>query len=203
VGRPRWQKATSTQKKQAVTSVSADSGDARSISTTGKGADSDSVEPADESMKPGSAPLAKSNQEETSGGLVVYQNGKVIFRQSPPSGSRGHASANFRAVEPGPDMTERVAAVFLSPQMASTRLLQRIEPLYPESALQLQIQGEVELEALVGKDGSVEQLKLISGDSTLAAAAADAIRQWRFRPYQSAGQAVEFSTRLTVEFRLH
>ena len=60
----------------------------------------------------------------------------------------------------------------------------------------------MELEALVGKDGSVQQLKLVSGDPQLAAAAADAIRQWRFRPYQSDGQVVEFSTDVSVDFRL-
>ena len=86
--------------------------------------------------------------------------------------------------------------------MASSRLIQRIEPVYPDAALQLHIQGEVELEALVGKDGSIEQLKLVSGDSLLARAAADAVRQWKFRPYQSDGQSVEFSTRMSVDFRL-
>jgi protein TonB len=73
---------------------------------------------------------------------------------------------------------------------------------YPEPALEQRIQGEVELEALVGKDGFVEQLKLVSGDAQLAAAAADAVRRWRFRPYQSDGQAVEFSTHVSVDFRL-
>ena len=207
VGRPRWQRLTSTLKKQpaitAPASASSDSGEARSVPPAAKSADSDAVETADESMRPGGAPLPKSNRDETVGGLVVYQNGKVIFRQTARSGPPGRASANFRAAQPDPETTEKVAAVFLSPQMASARLLQRIEPVYPESALQLHIQGEVELEALVGKDGSVQQLKLVSGDSQLAAAAADAVRQWRFQPYQSDGQDVEFSTRLTVEFRLH
>jgi protein TonB len=87
--------------------------------------------------------------------------------------------------------------------MAGARLIQRVEPVYPDRALQLRIQGQVELEALVGKDGSIEQLKLVSGDELLAAAAADAVRQWHFKPYESDGQAVEFSTRLNVDFRLH
>lgn len=207
VGRPRWQRVTSTLKKQPAipspVSASSGSGDARSIPPAAKSADPDTVESADESTRPGVTPPPASSREETVGGLVVYQNGKVIFRQDPRSGPPGRASAKFGAARPGIDTTEKVAAVFLAPQMASGRLLQRIEPVYPESALQLHIQGEVELEALVGKDGSVEQLKLVSGDSQLAAAAADAVRQWRFRPYQSDGKDVEFSTRLTVEFRLH
>ena len=145
----------------------------------------------------------KVSRDNSAGGLVIYQNGKIIFRQAMRSGPAGHASAKFEGARPVPDITEKVATIFLSPQLASARLLQRIEPLYPESALELRIQGEVELEALVGKDGSVEQLKLISGDPQLASAAADAVRRWRFRPYQSDGRDVEFSTRLTVNFRLH
>jgi TonB family protein len=207
VGRPRWQRVTSLPKKQtaitAPVSASSGSGEARSIPPATKSADPDTVESADESTRPGVTQPPASRREETVGGLVVYQNGKAIFRQNPRSGSPGRASAKFGTARPDIDTTEKVAAVFLAPQMASGRLLQRIEPVYPESALQLHIQGEVELEALVGKDGSVEQLKLVSGDSQLAAAAADAVRQWRFRPYQSDGKDVEFSTRLTVEFRLH
>ena len=206
VGRPRWQRVTSTLKKQpaiaAPASASSGSGETRSTPPATKSADPDTVESADESTRPGVTPPA-SSRAETVGGLVVYQDGKVIFRQNPRSGPPGRASAKFGTARPDSDTTERVAAIFLAPQMASGRLLQRIEPVYPESALQLHIQGEVELEALVGKDGSVEQLKLVSGDSQLAAAAADAVRQWRFRPYQSDGKDVEFSTRLTVEFRLH
>jgi len=52
------------------------------------------------------------------------------------------------------------------------------------------------------KDGTVQVLRLISGDTQLAQAAADAVRQWRFRPYRSDGRSEPFSTRLTVSFRL-
>jgi protein TonB len=207
VGRPSWQRVTGSVKKQpsmpAAAPVAGGSVEARITQPAPKIADSDAVEPADASTKPGSSPSPKNKPDDTAGDLVVYQNGKIIFRQAAPSGSPGSASANFRGTQPAPDTAEKVAAVFLSPQMASARLLQRIEPVYPESALRMHIQGEVELEALVGKDGSVEQLKLVSGDSQLAAASADAVRQWRFRPYQSDGKDVEFSTRLTVDFRLH
>jgi protein TonB len=60
----------------------------------------------------------------------------------------------------------------------------------------------VVLEALVGKDGTVEKLSTMSGDPQLAAAATDAVRQWRFKPFISNGLAEEFQTRITVSFRL-
>ena len=202
VGRPRFENSASSKKQTAgiVSTNMPDSEDARDSSA--KRADPEAVDPVDESAKPGSGPKVKVSHDNSAGGLVIYQNGKIIFRQAMRAGPAGHASAKFEGVRPA-DVTEKVATIFLAPQMASARLLQRIEPLYPESALERRIQGEVELEALVGKDGSVEQLKLISGDPQLASAAADAVRRWRFRPYQSDGRDVEFSTRLTVNFRLH
>jgi protein TonB len=87
--------------------------------------------------------------------------------------------------------------------VAGAHLIRRVEPVYPEPARQQFIQGEVTLEAVIGQDGSVEVLKLLSGDPELASSAADAVRQWRFRPYEQQGKAVPFSTRLSVNFRLH
>ncbi len=201
VGRPSWRKVTSSRETQSDAAPppppESNSSHGAAIS---KNLDSAGVEPADDSVQLRGAEAPRSRTQAAPGGLVIYQNGKAIFRQIPATGPSGSASASFRAGQPDP--TEKVAAVFLSPQMASSRLIQRIEPVYPDAALQLHIQGEVELEALVGKDGSIEQLKLVSGDSLLARAAADAVRQWKFRPYQSDGQSVEFSTRMSVDFRL-
>jgi TonB family protein len=204
VGRPRWQRSYGADRKAGASSgqvsTLSDPADNRSTTPAGKTADSDAVEASDVALKPGNMPLTKPSRSEAAGGLVVYQDGKVIFRQDSRPGPVGKASVNFQTASPQP--AEKVATIFLSPEMASARLLQRIEPIYPESALELHIQGEVELDAIVGKDGSVQQLTLVSGDSLLAAAAADAVRQWRFRPYVSEGHAVDFTTRVTVVFRL-
>ena len=198
VGRPGWQRVTRKQSSASPpASSSTDSSEGRTATPPQKSNEAGSIEPANQATTPSRASAAQ--RDDSSGGLVIYQNGKVIFRQSPRSWPAGQPSAQLKTdAQPA----EKVATVFLSPLMASARLIQRIEPVYPEAALQTHVQGEVELEALVGKDGSVQQLKLLSGDPELAAAAADAIRHWRFRPYQSDGQFVEFSTRLSVDFRL-
>jgi TonB family protein len=81
-------------------------------------------------------------------------------------------------------------------------LLERVEPQYPEAAKQKHVQGPVMLHALVGADGSVKELSVISGDPQLVKAATDAVRQWRFKPHQLKGKAVEFETRITVNFAL-
>ena len=82
------------------------------------------------------------------------------------------------------------------------RLLQRAEPEYPEAARQLHIQGPVVLEAKVGKDGAVQQLTVVSGNSMLSTAASDAVSQWRFKPLMENGRAVQFQIRIKVHFVL-
>jgi len=77
-----------------------------------------------------------------------------------------------------------------------------VEPQYPEAARQQHIQGPVVLNVLVGASGLVREASVISGDPLLAQAATHAVRQWRFNPHQLNGKAVEFETRITVNFAL-
>ena len=77
----------------------------------------------------------------------------------------------------------------------------KVEPLYPEDLRQSNVQGVVVLGAVIGRDGSVLKLRPISGPDALASAAIDAVKWWRFQPYQVSGKAVEVETTLAVEFR--
>lgn len=122
------------------------------------------------------------------GGLVVYDKGKVVF-QTPQT---SQASAKDATSQP----------ITVPSRIADEYLVQRVEPEYPEPAREQHIQGPVVLEALVGADGAVEKLSTISGDSQLAAAASDAVRQWRFKPFLRNGSPEEFQTQITVSFRL-
>ena len=80
-------------------------------------------------------------------------------------------------------------------------LLERVPPVYPAEAIEQSISGLVLLEAIIGVDGSIHQVKVISGDPLLAASTLDAVRQWRYRPTQLNGTAVEVITRIEVTFR--
>jgi periplasmic protein TonB len=77
-----------------------------------------------------------------------------------------------------------------------------IQPNYPPLARQARIQGAVVLQAEISKDGSIENLRLISGHPMLAPAAIEAVKQWRYRPYLLNGEAVEVETQITVNFSL-
>jgi TonB family protein len=81
-------------------------------------------------------------------------------------------------------------------------LVQRVEPVYPVLAKQSGIEGAVVLEALVNTSGQVNDLRVASGNSLLAAAALRAVRQWRYRPPRLNGKPVEVPIRITLNFEL-
>lgn len=66
----------------------------------------------------------------------------------------------------------------------------------------MRVQGSVVLQAVVGTDGNIEDLRVISGPAILATAAQQAVRQWRFKPYLQNGQPVETKARITVNFSI-
>jgi TonB family protein len=139
------------------------------------------------------------------GELVVYQNGKLVFPQPPqPAKPREESAASGTGVQPAAGKGEMAVArpVRIPAEVAAELVAQRVEPEYPQAARERRVQGAVDLDALVGKDGVVEKFTAIRGDPDLAAAASAAVRQWRFKPYLRDGQAEAFQTRITVMFRL-
>lgn len=81
-------------------------------------------------------------------------------------------------------------------------LVHEVRPVYPPLASQARVQGEVILQAIIGKDGSIQQLRAVSGRPVLIPAALDAVRQWRYRPYLLNGEPVEVETQIIVNFKL-
>jgi TonB family protein len=137
------------------------------------------------------------------GGLLVYENGKEVFRM-PPS---VHGDASNTANENGSGMqrasaVESAGVVEISPEAAEGSLLHRVEPEYPEEARRQRMQGAVVLDVRIGRDGAVQDVKLVNGQQLLAGAAIAAVKQWRFKPQMRKGQAVEMQTRVTLYFRM-
>ena len=132
------------------------------------------------------------------GSLRVYENGKEIFRM-PPSGTDAAGAASEKNASAA---LQPASIVELSPDAAEGNLLQRVEPEYPEQALAQHVQGPVLLDLRIGQDGTVQEIKVISGDAQLAAAAATAVRQWRFKPQLVHGRPVEMETQITLKFTL-
>lgn len=82
-------------------------------------------------------------------------------------------------------------------------LINRVQPVYPPLARQTRVSGTVRLHAIISKDGSVQQLEVLSGHPLLVQAALDAVRQWRYRPTLLNGEPVEVDTTIDVIFSLN
>ncbi|MDD5542744.1 MAG: energy transducer TonB [Acidobacteriia bacterium] len=87
-------------------------------------------------------------------------------------------------------------------QVQAANLISAPKPSYPALAKSARIQGTVVLAAIISKQGTVENLTVVSGHPLLIQAALDAVRQWRYRPTVLNGEPVEVDTTITVNFSL-
>ena len=81
-------------------------------------------------------------------------------------------------------------------------LIEKIAPPYPRAARVGNVQGEVVLEALIDKDGSVKKIDTVAGQPVLAAAATEALQRWRYRPYPNQENPIPVQTLVKFNFRL-
>ncbi len=81
-------------------------------------------------------------------------------------------------------------------------LVHKVQPEYPPIARQARIQGVVVLQALIGKDGSIQNLHVVSGHPMLTNAALAAVKEWKYKPYFLNGEPVEVETTINVNFTL-
>jgi periplasmic protein TonB len=81
-------------------------------------------------------------------------------------------------------------------------VVHRVEPTYPPIAKAAHVQGTVILAAVIGKDGTIQNLHVVSGHPLLQGAAMDAVKQWKYRPYILNGEPVEVDTQVVVNFTL-
>jgi len=78
----------------------------------------------------------------------------------------------------------------------------KVQPEYPPVAKQLRVEGAVELEALVGENGKVEKVSIVSGNAMLTHAGADALKQWKFTPFTEDGRPVKVLAPITFVFKM-
>ena len=87
-------------------------------------------------------------------------------------------------------------------RIAEANLAYDVAPKYPPEAGRARIEGTVVLLAVIGKDGTVQDVRVQSGLSVLAQAAIAAVKQWRYRPYLLNGEPVEVDSQITINFNL-
>ncbi len=110
------------------------------------------------------------------------------------------SASPFPSIRVPPEMKSQVSKQGASLQMG--QLISRVEPVYPEDAQRQRIEGVVKLHVIIDRDGNIQDIDKMTGPPLLIAAAANAVRQWRYKPTSLGGQPVEAGVDVTVVFRL-
>jgi TonB family protein len=114
------------------------------------------------------------------------------------SGQTTESATSAPAPHPVVNAGDRVE---LSPQTAQNVIVS-VPPSYPMLARQMKVQGAVSLQVLISREGTIQELQILSGPPILATAAREAVKQWHFKPYLLNGQPVETQARVTVNFTI-
>jgi|SRR5208282_44920 len=122
------------------------------------------------------------------GGVLGGVIGGVLSAAAPPP--------------PPPPKPQTPKRIRVGGQVESARLIFGPKPEYPPLAKMARIQGVVKLDALISKDGTIENLRMISGHPLLVSAAMSAVQRWRYQPTLLNGEAVEVATEIDVNFTL-
>lgn len=139
--------------------------------------------------------------------------------EAPPSSAMGGVVGGVPGGVPGGQMGGVIGGIINStpvavPKVATPQrvrvsqgvseglLVRKITPQYPPLAKQARVQGSVVLQAVISKDGSIQNLRAASGHPMLTPAAIDAVKQWKYKPYFLNGEPVEVETQITVNFTL-
>jgi len=109
-------------------------------------------------------------------------------------------SAVTSPVPIAPEVKEQ--RVVVGGEVQAAKLIQRVQPIYPALAKQVRVQGVVTLEAIIGADGTIRQLHVLSGHPMLVPSAMQAVQQWKYSPTFLNGRAVEVKTTIEVRFTL-
>jgi protein TonB len=103
-------------------------------------------------------------------------------------------------VPPPPTNSQAPERIQVGGHVAAARLIYQPKPLYPETARRFRIQGTVRLQALISKEGAIENLTVLVGHPMLIQAALEAVKQWRYEPTLLNGVPVEVETTIVVTF---
>ncbi len=103
---------------------------------------------------------------------------------------------------PKKEAAKQTGPVTVGGRVQAAKLIKNPQPVYPQIARQARISGTVELAAIIGEDGHIQELHVVTGHPLLRQAALDAVKQWVYQPTQLNEQAVKVSTTIDVIFTL-
>jgi TonB family protein len=218
---PATDTSVATPITPAPAAVTHSAGSAKAPSTTQTipeaGNAKDRKASAGESSKPAEAVVAENNAPATSpvSQPIVVKKGTAETTSTKPSASDEAAPSITAIASAGnggnlPNLlanqstapTPVLQTLNVSQGVSQGLAIQKTQPSYPANALRMGIEGSVQLMATISKKGDISAVKVLSGDPSLAHAAVDAVRQWKYKPYLLDGVPVEIQTQVTVNFKL-
>ena len=141
-------------------------------------------------------------------GKAPATHAKAGAADAPAPSMVGIAAAGSAAPPPDLGSSPEVApkpmlqTLNISQGVSRGLLYKKVQPVYPRNALDMRVEGAVELMATISKTGDITRVKVLSGDSQLSKAATDAVKQWKYKPYLLNGEPVEIQTQVTINFKL-
>jgi protein TonB len=125
------------------------------------------------------------------GGVIGGIIGSVPTAAPPPPPAKKE--------EPKPVTPQRIR---VGGNVQAANLVRKVTPTYPPLAKQARVQGTVRFQAIIGKDGTIQNLQLVSGHPLLVPSATEAVKQWLYKPTLLNGEPVEVITQIDVNFTL-
>ncbi|MGH9548106.1 MAG: energy transducer TonB, partial [Terriglobales bacterium] len=147
----------------------------------------------------GTIPLAGRRAASTGTPSAAIPNSpdiQVVAASSAAAGDPGSSIA--KAIQAPPVLP--TLSVPISQGTSGGVLLRKVQPVYPVEARRMHMAGSVVIDAVVNVEGQVDDLKLVSGEPLLSAAAMDAVRKWQYSPYLLNGKPIPRQTRITISF---
>jgi periplasmic protein TonB len=141
------------------------------------------------------AVVTSNSQKSPSAPTAKQENSAHATPSSVAAGGSAAPSANAVTKSSVSDLVE------VPEEFADDQVIHRVHPTYPKQARAKKLSGSVVLQAVISKQGKVDSLQLVSGDPQLAQAAAEAVKQWRYKPYSRNGEPTDFQTKVTVDFK--
>ena len=159
--------------------------------------------PSGRLMQPSRIPTAIATTAEESSLPEPVGVGTGLAAVALPGASTGFPVSLFNGTRPMPPLAPApVVRTFRPSTMLEGSLIRRVQPAYPPLARSARIQGSVILFAVIGRAGTIDHLRVLSGHPLLVPAAIEAVRQWRYHPYVLNNETIEVDTQITVNFVL-
>jgi len=133
----------------------------------------------------------------------MAQGSSMAASPVPPGNVAGSEPDNISGGVPAAPKPATTQHVRISSGESQALLIHQVQPAYPPLARQAGIHGTVVLHALIGKDGTIKNLQVLSGHPMLTSAAVAAVKGWTYKPYYRNGEPIEVETEIDVSFKLN